>query len=213
MSIHADPEIFIQLLISFGIGTAIGLDREYRSKAAGLRTMIMICMGSTIFTEISISLGGLDNADRIASAIVTGIGFIGAGVIFKDGLNVSGLTTATTIWISAALGMAVGAAEYFIAFVGLGLVLIVLIGFEKFKLVIERFHQTRTYRISYEESDEIEKIVKEELSRLHLRFQQKKSLKTRNCSIVVYDVFGKESRLDLFNEFLKKKDHIRSYEY
>jgi putative Mg2+ transporter-C (MgtC) family protein len=213
MNIHADPEIFLQLLISFGIGTAIGVEREYRSKAAGLRTMIMICLGSTIFTQISIGLGGVDNADRIASAIVTGIGFLGAGVIFKDGLNVSGLTTATTIWISAALGMAVGAGEYFVALIGSAVVLVVLIGFEKVKELIESFHQSRTYKISFEGNDEIEKEVIEELNRLRLHFLRRKNLKTKKYSVIVYDVIGQEARLDQFNEFLKMKDPIRSYEY
>ena len=102
MNLNPDMEIAVRLLISFGIGAAIGLEREYRSKAAGLRTMIMICLGSTIFTEISIHLGG-SNPDRVAASIVSGVGFLGAGVIFKDGLTVTGITTATTIWISAAL--------------------------------------------------------------------------------------------------------------
>lgn len=213
MNIHADLEIFLQLLISFAIGTAIGVEREYRSKAAGLRTMIMICLGSTIFTEISIGLGGPNNADRIASTIVSGIGFLGAGVIFKDGLNVSGLTTATTIWISAALGMAVGAGEYFIALVGSAVVLVVLIGFERVKILIERLHQTRTYKISFDKNDEIEKNVIAELERLGLQFQQKRNLKSRKCHIIVYEIIGPEPHLDQFNEFLKIKESIRSYEY
>src|SRR5690606_26545167 len=110
-SINVDNEFAFRLLMSFTIGTLIGLEREYRSKAAGLRTMIMICVGSTIFTEISISM---DVSDRIISNIVTGIGFLGAGVIFKDGLTVTGLTTASTIWICAALGIAIGVGEYFV---------------------------------------------------------------------------------------------------
>ena len=124
MEIHF--ETALQLLISLIIGTAIGLEREYRSKAAGLRTMIMICFGSTIFTELSISIGGDSSPDRVASAVITGIGFLGGGVIFKDGLTINGITTATTIWIAAALGMAVGAGEYFIALIGSVVVLIVL---------------------------------------------------------------------------------------
>src|SRR5882672_4976035 len=155
MNLHADFEIFLQLLISFGIGTAIGLEREYRSKAAGLRTMIMICLGSTIFSQISMSIGG-NSPDRIASAIVTGVGFLGAGVIFKDGLTVSGITTATTIWISAALGTAVGAGEYFIAIVGSGVVLIVLTALEKFQHLVERFHQSRNYKIIFRNGSDFE---------------------------------------------------------
>ena len=87
MDLNLDVELGIRLILSFVIGTAIGLEREYRSKAAGLRTMIMICLGSTIFTELSISMGG-SSPDRIASTIVTGVGFLGAGVIFKDGITI-----------------------------------------------------------------------------------------------------------------------------
>jgi putative Mg2+ transporter-C (MgtC) family protein len=212
MHSHADLEILLRLLISFGIGTAIGLEREYRSKAAGLRTMIMICLGSTIFTQISLGIGG-GTPDRIASTIVTGVGFLGAGVIFKDGLSVSGITTATTIWISAALGMAVGAGEYFIALIGSGIVLIVLIAFEKLQLVIERWHQTRTYRISFEGNHDFEKTIIRELYRLRLHFLRKRDLKFEKYTTIVYEVFGREAQLDQFNEFLKKSETIRSYEY
>jgi putative Mg2+ transporter-C (MgtC) family protein len=96
MNFQLDEEFAWRILISFLIGTAIGFEREYRSKAAGLRTMIMICLGSTMFTELSMIISP-SSPDRIASTILTGIGFLGAGVIFKDGLNVTGLTTATTI--------------------------------------------------------------------------------------------------------------------
>ena len=129
MEFSYDLETTIQLIMSFFIGAIIGAEREYRTKTAGLRTMIMICLGSTLFTELSITLG-VNSPDRIASNIVTGIGFLGAGVIFKDGLSISGITTATTIWITAALGMAVGAGEYYIALGGTVVVLIVLSVFD-----------------------------------------------------------------------------------
>ncbi len=212
MNVHTDFEILYRLLISFGIGTAIGLEREYRSKAAGLRTMIMICLGSTIFTQLSISLGG-SNPDRIAASIVSGIGFLGAGVIFKDGLSVSGITTATTIWITAALGMAVGVGEYFIALIGSGIVLVVLIVFEKFQVVFDRWHQTRTYKISVDGNYEFEKDVIQEIRRLRLGYHRKRDIKLEIGSVLVFEVFGKESRLDQFNEFLKKENRIKSYEY
>ena len=113
-------------MLSFIIGTALGVEREYRSKAAGLRTMIVICLGSTIFTEISHEHRRQFKPDRIASTSSRALAF-GTGVILKDGLTISGITTtATTIWISAALGMAVGAGEYMIAVVSSIRVLIVL---------------------------------------------------------------------------------------
>jgi len=164
MNINPDLEIALRLLISFGIGTAIGLEREYRSKAAGLRTMIMICLGSTIFTEISMTLGSA-NPDRLAANIVTGIGFLGGGVIFKDGLTITGITTATTIWISAALGMAVGAGEYFVAIVGSGVVLIVLTLMEKIQGFVERWHQSRTYRIVFQLHEECNVFIEKKTGR------------------------------------------------
>src|ERR1700760_4848757 len=96
-------ELIIRLFLSLLFGAVIGFEREYRSKAAGFRTITMITVGSTLFTINSYMLGAPGNPDRIASNIITGIGFIGAGVIFKDGFSVSGLTTASTIWASAAI--------------------------------------------------------------------------------------------------------------
>lgn len=201
-----------RLLLSFVIGTAIGLEREYRSKAAGLRTMIMICLGSTIFTEISLSIGGA-SPDRVASTVVTGIGFLGAGVIFRDGLSVTGITTATTIWIAAALGMAVGAGEYIIAMVGSLVVLIVLILFEKIKLIILRIHQARTYKITFSTDTGFTEVLQTKLRNLKLRYLQERDVKNENDTTLVYEIFGREKRLDELNRFLKNDPRIKSYEY
>lgn len=145
---EVDYEIALRIFISFYVGASIGLEREYNSKAAGLRTMIMISLGSTIFTAVSANMGGSGNPDRIAAPIVSGVGFLGAGVIFKEGVSITGITTATTIWIRAALGMAVGSGEYFIAIVGSAIVLLVLIVLGRIQAFIERWHQTRTYKIN-----------------------------------------------------------------
>ncbi len=206
-----DMEIGLRLLISFGIGTAIGLEREYRSKAAGLRTMIMICVGSTIFTELSLAMGG-NSPDRIASTIVTGVGFLGAGVIFKDGMTITGITTATTIWISAALGMAVGAGEYFIAIVSSTVVLIVLIAFEKLQWVVERTHQSRTYKITSNHSNFHERL-ENHLKKLNLGYKKKKDLKENSHFVLHYEVYGKEKKLDHFNTLLKEDERVSSYDY
>src|ERR1700730_3277484 len=101
-------DIIIKLLLAVVIGGVIGAEREYRSKSAGFRTLTLICLGSTIFTIFSQIIGagagpGTGNPDRIASNIVTGIGFVGAGVIFKgdnSGSKVSGITTAAMIWVT-----------------------------------------------------------------------------------------------------------------
>ncbi|HMV11107.1 MAG TPA: MgtC/SapB family protein [Cyclobacteriaceae bacterium] len=207
-----DLEIAFRLVLSFIIGTALGVEREYRSKAAGLRTMIVICLGSTIFTEISMSIGG-NSPDRIASNIITGIGFLGAGVIFKDGLTISGITTATTIWISAALGMAVGAGEYMIAVVSSIVVLIVLTVFEKVKLLIENYHQVRTYRITLQHQESFRQVLTDKASTLGLRLRFERDLKNETHQVMICEFAGRREKLDLVNEFLKNDNRVKSYDY
>jgi putative Mg2+ transporter-C (MgtC) family protein len=119
------PDV-ISLLVAAVLGGVIGLERELRGKPAGLRTNIIICLGSCIFTIISTSLSGSDPG-RIAAQIVTGIGFLGAGAIIHSGIGIQGLTTAAGIWIVASIGMACGARMYFLALVAAFLTLIVLL--------------------------------------------------------------------------------------
>lgn len=207
-----EPEIAFRLLLSFLIGTVLGMEREYRSKAAGLRTMIMICLGATIFTEISLSIGGA-SPDRIASTIITGIGFLGAGVIFKDGLTISGITTATTIWISAALGMAVGAGEYMIAIVSSIAVLIVLTAFEKLKLWISKIHQVRTYKIILQLNTAFEAILLAETEKMKLSIRQERDIKNETENLIVYEIAGKKENLDQLNNFLKNDARVKAYDY
>ena len=99
-------------LLALAAGIILGSEREFKDKAAGLKTITVICLGSALFAIISYKVGLADNeTTRIASYIVSGVGFIGAGVIFKDGANVSGLTTAGIIWVAAAVGTAIGFGE------------------------------------------------------------------------------------------------------
>lgn len=96
-------------LMALAAGAILGMERELKDKAAGLKTISVICLGSCLFTILSLKIGDqYADAGRIASYVVSGIGFLGAGVIFKDGFTVSGLTTASVIWIAAAIGMAIG---------------------------------------------------------------------------------------------------------
>lgn len=138
-------EDILKLLIAAGLGSLIGIEREYHSKSAGLRTMILISVGSTLFTIISAKLGG--DAGRIAANIVTGIGFIGGGIIFRENNRVVGITTAATVWATAALGMCVGIGYYEIASVSSGIVLVVLYAFVPLQNLIKQRNQLRNYRI------------------------------------------------------------------
>lgn len=124
----------------------IGIERELRAKQAGLKTMIMIGLGSTLFTILSIKIGA-GSQDRIASNIVTGIGFLGAGVIFKEENRVRGLTTACVIWIVAAIGMAVGAG-YSEQSIGVTIVvLLALIFFPYVEEFVQNRSSSREYKI------------------------------------------------------------------
>lgn len=96
-----------RLFVALAFGAAIGVERQWRQKSAGLRTNTLVSMGSAAFVLLSLKIGG-DATGRIASYIVSGIGFLGAGVIMKDGVSIQGLNTAATIWCSAAVGALCG---------------------------------------------------------------------------------------------------------
>lgn len=116
MSEHFEYLDILKAVISLIAGMILGFEREMKDKSAGLKTITVICLGSTLFSIISYKLAGIGDPTRVASYIVSGIGFLGAGVIFKSGFNVYGLTTAGIIWIAAAIGMAIGFGEIYIAF-------------------------------------------------------------------------------------------------
>jgi putative Mg2+ transporter-C (MgtC) family protein len=125
MDISTGDELAIigRLLLAGLLGGLIGLERELRGYPAGIRTIALVALGSCLFTDISRLLGG---DDRVAAQIVTGIGFLGAGVIFREGLSVRGITTAATIWSAAAVGMAIGAELYIVGFGGAVVVFAIL---------------------------------------------------------------------------------------
>ncbi|QJP12541.1 MgtC/SapB family protein [Starkeya sp. ORNL1] len=99
----------VSLVVAFVLGTAIGAERQYRQRTAGLRTNVLVAVGACQFVDMGIHLGGADSAVRIIANVVTGIGFLGAGVIMKEGTNIRGLNTAATLWCSAAVGACAGA--------------------------------------------------------------------------------------------------------
>lgn len=109
-------EIIGRLALAGVLGAIIGLERELRGYPAGIRTLALVTLGSTLFTEVSRLFDG--DQGRVASGIVAGIGFLGAGVIFREGYTVRGITTAASIWAAAALGVAIALELYIVAVVG-----------------------------------------------------------------------------------------------
>jgi putative Mg2+ transporter-C (MgtC) family protein len=119
-------EFSVKILLSLLLGGLVGLERERRNRPAGLRTFMLVSVGSCIYTLVS--LYGFPGADpaRIAAPVVSGVGFIGAGEIIRNGATLRGLTTAAGIWTVAAVGMAIGTGQYFVALFGTIAILLVL---------------------------------------------------------------------------------------
>ncbi|MBX3174900.1 MAG: MgtC/SapB family protein [Gemmatimonadaceae bacterium] len=120
-----------KILVAILAGGGIGLEREMRGKPAGLRTNILICIGSTLLMDLSIRItqdSGVGDPGRIAAQVVTGIGFLGAGTILHTRGAITGLTSAATIWVVAAIGLTVGAGYHFEALAATATVMIVLRG-------------------------------------------------------------------------------------
>jgi putative Mg2+ transporter-C (MgtC) family protein len=121
-------EMVLRLLLATFLGGAIGLQRELSGKEAGLRTNMLICLGSALFTVLSVLAFPGGDPSRLAAGVITGIGFIGAGVILhRNGGTVIGLTSAATIWSVAAIGIAAGAGKYIIAVAATVLALVILL--------------------------------------------------------------------------------------
>jgi putative Mg2+ transporter-C (MgtC) family protein len=184
-------ELLLQLGLATLLGGAIGLERELGGKPAGLRTNILICMGSALYTQLSLALvpHGAD-ASRVAGQIVTGVGFIGAGTILHARGAVVGLTSAATIWVVAAIGVALGAGHYPEALLSTLMVLIVLQGLGRIEIVVER-QSTRSHLTVHARPDgapleELETVVR----RTGLQIVELSSRRENVDLVIEYDLRG-----------------------
>lgn len=134
-------EIILRLVLAAVIGGAIGVEREVSNRPAGLRTHILVTVGAALISLISISAFTSGDPGRVAAQIVSGIGFLGAGTILRTGDNITGLTTAASIWVCGGIGMAIGTGFYFGGLVTGGIVLIVLASLSS----IEKIYLRDTY--------------------------------------------------------------------
>jgi putative Mg2+ transporter-C (MgtC) family protein len=146
----------VRLVVAAILGGTIGLEREWRHRPAGLRTNLFICFGSAMFTVLSSQLAGNPGeSSRIASTIVTGIGFIGAGSVLHSHGSVSGLTTAATIFVTAAVGMAAGGGLYMIAIFATLVILLALVVLGKLEARFEVRTRGFTYEVVGPSTDEV----------------------------------------------------------
>ncbi|MEP7277733.1 MAG: MgtC/SapB family protein [Bacteroidota bacterium] len=207
-------EILVRFLLAALWGGIVGLERQYRNKSAGFRTMIMISIGACFFTIMSTVIGNPDNADRIASNIVTGIGFLGAGVIFRGGENrVSGITTAATIWAVAAVGMGIGTGYYLAAAWASLLIIFVLAILPYLENMIDRASQTRTYTIQQVYSTGAMHLHESILLQQHLKFKKTSQIKQGDMITITWEVRGKGKNHEAFCNIVLQDERVTRFEY
>lgn len=206
-------DIIWKLVLSVFIGGIIGAEREYRSKSAGFRTLTLICLGATLFTIFSIAIGGPDNKDRIASNIITGIGFVGAGVIFKGDIGVNGITTAAMIWVTAALGMGIGAGYEWISIFGSALILLMLLIYGQVEQLIDQTHQIRNYRIVSEYKEGIMQHFETLFKEHKLSYKRSRQMKSEKLFTGEWIVRGSEKKHRKLVHHILRDDSIKAFEF
>jgi putative Mg2+ transporter-C (MgtC) family protein len=206
-------ETAIRLMISILIGGIIGAEREYRNKSAGLRTLMLISFGSALFTILSMEIGERTSPDRIASNIVQGIGFVGAGVIFTSGMGINGVTTAATIWATAALGMGVGAGHEYMALAGCLVLIGILHIFTIIESWIDRLHSVHTYKIecTYEENilERYEALLKQH----HLSFKRGHQSRSGNMITSMWEAGGRHDNHNKFIHHILNDPQVKKFEF
>ena len=220
-------DFFIRIAIAVIFGFCVGLEREMTNKYAGLRTHILVCLGACVFTLISIygfptfapgdnviinQATGVRDTSRVAAQIVTGIGFIGAGTVLRNGPVVLGLTTAATLWIAASIGMACGAGMFDIAFAGTVLSILTLISIRVFERKVLPNSTKRTKRIkvslvcSNEFADKIHEYIIEKYQNIsELSKKQLKADENSTKITCIIDVVTRKPIKDLYKSFQTQK--------
>lgn len=153
---HINPDL-LKILTAIALGGCIGLEREISDKAAGLRTNILICIGACLFTIVSGKFFG--DPARISAQLVSGMGFLGAGAIMREGEHVRGLTTAATIWAVAAIGMALGYGHFTLAGMVTLTILFVQLAFTPLDILINQWQERHTFRVVSKTEDRAYKAI------------------------------------------------------
>lgn len=198
------------ILISIACGAVVGFEREFKNKSAGFRTIILICLGSTIFT-LSSRMGNISD-DRIAANIVTGIGFLGAGVIYQGKFTVQGLTTAAVIWSMAGIGMMIGFENYKLGFMLTICMVVVLSLFQKIENLLADIYFIRTIHVTFDNIEisslgEFENFMKQ----YKVKPLRKGVEKNGTHLTVVYEITGTQKNIRRANDAIVSLDYVYSF--
>ena len=202
-----------KLVLAVILGGAIGIERELRSKSAGFRTLTLVCLGATLFTIFSVYIGIGTTPDRIASNVVVGIGFLGAGVIFRSTSKVNGITTAASMWLCAALGVGIGCGQFMAATLGCLLVILILFFFSGIDRVLDKLNQVRAYKIAYPYEDNHQHKYEKNMQEFGLNIKSRTQSKVGNMITGEWIVTGSEKKHLAFIEFILKEHNVAEFSF
>jgi len=207
LDFHLHNDDLIKIAVAILCGGILGIERQYKNKTAGFRTIILISLGSAIFTLIAQQAGLGVNIN-----VITGIGFIGAGVIFKDNIAVSGLTTAAVIWVSAALGMAAGAGDYLLAIFSAVITITVLTLFHYLENYMDKLHHDKLFSFVFTDTD-YEKLISLEgtIKQHHLKVNVVKISMHSGCLEAAVIVTGHRKHIRKLDAELLSMPQIKSF--
>jgi putative Mg2+ transporter-C (MgtC) family protein len=204
-------ELMLQLGLATLLGGAIGLERELGGKPAGLRTNILICIGSVLYTHLSIAMvGGATDPTRVAGQIVTGVGFIGAGTILHARGAVVGLTSAATIWVVAAIGVALGSGFYLEGVGTTVIVLAVLAGLGRMEKLVERQSMRRTITVHARQGPTVLEDLESLVRRTGLDVTGVASRQENVDLVIDFDIRGSKRLHDQLMITLLHHNHVRT---
>ncbi len=211
-------ELMLQVGLATLLGGAIGLERELGGKPAGLRTNILICIGSVLYTHLSIAMlsaiagGGGTGTDptRVAGQIVTGVGFIGAGTILHARGAVVGLTSAATIWVVAAIGVALGSGYYLEGIATTLVVLVVLAGLGRVETLVERQATRSTITIHAHPGPTVLEDLEGLVRRAGLEISAVSSRQENVDLVIDFNIRGSKRLHDQVMITLLHHDHVRT---
>jgi putative Mg2+ transporter-C (MgtC) family protein len=210
--------VLAKLLLASTLGGAIGLEREIAGKSAGLRTNILICVGAALFTQLSIEIAKIGfspdghpygDTTRIAAQVVSGVGFLGAGAILHAQGSIVGLTTAATIWVVAAVGVAVGAGAYLDAIGSAALIILVLIGLRPVERWIAERHR-RAHATVRMNSGVAFAPVERAIGDLGIQIVSCRAFDRETHRVYELDLSGATRRVEELADALRARDEILS---
>ena len=207
-------EIFLRLAAALVAGGIIGYERERDSQPAGLRTHMILALGAALVMILSVNIGIKYGSDpsRLAAQVVSGIGFLGAGAILRFGFNVKGLTTASTLWTTAMVGMAIGYGYYLVSLFAVVITIIVLTLVERFEKKFVRVNVIRTVVVDVHEREGILREVRKTISKMAdalFAFSVQKSVKNKHMRLEIVARFNRNEKLEDMLEVISSIEGVK----